>query len=271
VQRFRIKFSLSGSIVLIISLACLACPWVAPYDPNGIGAGRPFMGPSLSHLFGTDNLGRDLFSRVLFGGRISILIAIASTVIALLVGTLWGVTAGIQRGWVDEFLMRTADATMAIPQILFALIALAALGASPISLPIVVGLLLSPTTARMARSAVITELESDYIVAAKASGFKSTQIILREMFPNIAPQLLVQLSINAAAAIMLEASLSFIGLGIQPPSASWGTLMLQGYSFIWNTTWYVLFPALAVSATILAFNSYGERLRVTLDPKRVHP
>jgi peptide/nickel transport system permease protein len=267
--KFKNHFSISGAIVILISLACIASPWVAPSDPNAIMVGRPFAGPSSAHWFGTDNLGRDLFSRVLYGGRISILIAIAATSIALIVGTLWGVTAGIRHGWVDEFLMRTADAAMAIPQILFALIALAALGASPISLPVVVGLLLSPTTARMARSAVITELESNYIVAAKASGFTSKKIILREMLPNIAPQLMVQLSINAAAAIMLEASLSFIGLGIQPPSASWGTLMLQGYSFIWNTTWYVIFPAIAVSVMILSFNSYGERLRVTLDPRRI--
>jgi peptide/nickel transport system permease protein len=176
--------------------------------------------------------------------------------------------AGVQRGWVDEILMRTADATMAIPQILFALVCVSAVGSSVISLPIIAGLLLSPTTARMARTAVVVELASDYVVAARATGLKKSRLIMTEVLPNIAPQLLVQLSINAAAAVMMEASLSFIGLGIQPPDASWGTLMLQGYGNLWNTNWFVIFPALVVTVTILAFNSYGERIRVSLDSRK---
>ena len=262
------RFSFSVSIILGILTACLAAPLLAPYDPYKIAAGLPFLGPSRAHLFGTDDLGRDLFSRVLYGGRITLLIAIAATVIALVLGTLWGVMAGIRRGWVDEFLMRTADSTMAIPQILFALVCISAVGASVISLPLVVGFLLSPTTARMARSAVVTELNEDYVVAATASGLTRNRLIMTEVMPNIAPQLLVQLSINAASAVMLEATLSFIGLGIQPPNASWGTLMLQGYAKIWNTSWFVFFPALAVTITILAFNSYGERIRVSLDSRK---
>lgn len=262
------KFSLSGFTVLVITTLCLLCPWIAPHDPYEIGVGEPFMGPTRNNWFGTDDLGRDLFSRILYGGRITILIAISATIIALIIGTTWGLAAGVRRGWVDEALMRTADATMAIPEVLFGLICLSAVGPSVISLPIVVGFLLSPTTARMARSAVVTELSSQYVVAARASGFTRTRLIWSEVMPNIAPQLLVQLSINAAAAVMLEATLSFIGLGIQPPNASWGTLMLQGYAKIWNTYWFVGFPALAVSATILAFNAYGERIRRKLDSRR---
>lgn len=267
-MKFRNHFSFSGALILLILGLALACPLLAPYDPNAIGVGDPFAGPSSKHWFGTDDLGRDLLSRILYGGRITILIAMTATIIALIIGTLWGVTAGVRRGWLDEFLMRTADATMAIPQILFALVCISAVGASVFSLPIVVGILLSPTTARMARSAVVTELASDYVVAATASGLKRSRLILSEVMPNIAPQLLVQLSINAAAAVMLEATLSFIGLGIQPPNASWGTLMLQGYAKIWNTYWFVFFPALAVTVTILAFNAYGERIRVSLDSRR---
>jgi peptide/nickel transport system permease protein len=266
--KFKTRFSFSGSLILAILALCLASPIIAPYNPYAIAVGDPFAGPSVAHWFGTDDLGRDLLSRVLYGGRITILIAISATVIALIVGTLWGVTAGVRRGWVDEFLMRTADATMAIPQILFALVCISAVGASVISLPLVVGLLLSPTTARMARSAVVSELASDYVVAATASGVKRSRLVISEVLPNIAPQLLVQLSINAAAAVMLEATLSFIGLGIQPPNASWGTLLLQGYAKIWNTYWFVFFPALAVTITILAFNAYGERIRVSLDSRR---
>jgi len=255
-------------MVLAIVTICLFCPWIAPRDPYEIGASEPFLGPNKTNWFGTDDLGRDLLSRILYGGRITILVAIAATVIALIIGTAWGLAAGVRRGWLDEALMRTADATMAIPQILFGLVCISAVGASVISLPIVVGFLLSPTTARMARSAVVTELSSQYVVAAQASGFTRTRLIWSEVMPNIAPQLLVQLSINAAAAVMLEATLSFIGLGIQPPNASWGTLMLQGYAKIWNTYWFVAFPALAVTITILAFNAYGERIRKNLDSRK---
>jgi len=210
-------------MVLAIVTICLLCPWIAPRDPYEIGASEPFLGPNKTNWFGTDDLGRDLLSRILYGGS---------------------------------------------PQILFGLVCISAVGASVISLPIVVGFLLSPTTARMARSAVVTELSSQYVVAAQASGFTRTRLIWSEVMPNIAPQLLVQLSINAAAAVMLEATLSFIGLGIQPPNASWGTLMLQGYAKIWNTYWFVAFPALAVTITILAFNAYGERIRRNLDSRK---
>lgn len=246
----------------------VAAPILSPYDPYAIGVGDAFLGPSKTHFFGTDDLGRDLLSRVLYGGRITVFVALAATTIALILGTLWGVVAGVFRGWTDEILMRTADATMAIPQILFALVTISAVGPSVISLPIVVGILLSPTTARMARTAAVTELASDYVVAAIATGVKRWRLIASEVLPNIAPQLLVQLSINAASAVMIEASLSFIGLGIQPPNASWGTLMLQGYSVLWNTYWFVLFPAITITVTILAFNAYGERIRVSLDSRR---
>ena len=267
-MKFKSRFSFSGFLILLIMGITLCAPLISPYDPNKVGVGLPFAGPSSSNLMGTDDLGRDLLSRLLYGGRITIFIAIAATIVALVIGTLWGMVAGVQRGWIDEFLMRTADATMAIPQILFALVCISAVGASVISLPIVVGVLLAPTTARMARTAVVVELASDYVVAAIATGVKKSTLIFSEVLPNIAPQLLVQLSINVASAVMTEASLSFIGLGIQPPNASWGTLMLQGYAKLWNTYWFVLFPALAVTITILAFNAYGERIRVLLDSRK---
>jgi peptide/nickel transport system permease protein len=268
-MKSKIKFSPSSLVIILILGLCLSAPFIAPYDPYEISGEEPFLGPSTLHWFGTDDLGRDLLSRVLYGGRITLLIAISATVLSLLIGTVWGMTAGIKKGWIDELLMRTADAQMAIPQVLFALICIASVGASTSSLPLVVGILLSPTTARMARSAVVTELNAEYITAATASGMKKSRIIISEVLPNVAPQLLVQMSINTAAAVMLEATLSFIGLGIQPPDASWGTLMLQGYSKIWNTPWFVLFPALSVTISILAFNSFGERVRISLDPRRV--
>jgi peptide/nickel transport system permease protein len=262
------KLSFSGLGILVIAFFCLFANFFAPYDPYAIGAAEPFASPSFAHLMGTDDLGRDLFSRVLYGGRITLLIALAATTIALILGTTWGVLAGVRKGWADEILMRTADAVMAIPAILFALVCISALGASILSLLVVAGVLLSPATAKMARSAIVLEMESDYVVAGVASGLTRMRLVWSEVLPNIASQLLVQFSINAASAVMLEATLSFIGLGIQPPATSWGILILQGYGRIWNSYWFVLFPAFAVTITILLFNAYGEQLRISMDSKK---
>jgi peptide/nickel transport system permease protein len=268
----RMKVKLRGSASLILLLGTLAIFLLAnvlsPYGPNDIGVGDHFAPPSGAHLFGTDNLGRDLLSRILFGGRITVLIALGATSIALILGSAWGILAGIRGGWIDEFLMRTADALMAVPLILFALFCISALGSSVASLILVAGILLSPSTARMARSAVKAELASPYVVSAVASGFSKVRLVWNEVMVNIAPQLLVQISINAASAVMLEATLSFVGFGLQPPNASLGTLILQGYAQIYNSIWFVLFPVITVMMTILVFNNYGEQLRLSLDSKR---
>jgi peptide/nickel transport system permease protein len=271
-QMKRMKVKLRGSASLILLLGTLAIFLLAnvlsPYGPNDIGVGDHFAPPSGAHLFGTDNLGRDLLSRILFGGRITVLIALGATSIALILGSAWGILAGIRGGWIDEFLMRTADALMAVPLILFALFCISALGSSVASLILVAGILLSPSTARMARSAVKAELASPYVVSAVASGFSKVRLVWNEVMVNIAPQLLVQISINAASAVMLEATLSFVGFGLQPPNASLGTLILQGYAQIYNSIWFVLFPVITVMMTILVFNNYGEQLRLSLDSKR---
>ena len=251
--------------VALVFLLFLSANLLSPFDPNQIAAGKNFAPPSFSNLFGTDNLGRDLLSRFLFGGRITILIASGATFIALIIGTTWGVLAAMTGGWVDEFLMRTADSLMAIPVILFALFCLSALGSSILSLLIVSGVLLSPSTARMARSAVVNELPSPYILAARASGLKRRELVWNELMVNITPQILVQGSINAASAVMLEATLSFVGFGLQPPSASLGTLILQGYAQMWNSIWFVLFPVLGVLLIVLVLNNLGESLRQSFD------
>lgn len=269
-KRMKIKFRGSASLILLLGTLAifLLANVLSPYGPNDIGVGDHFAPPSGAHLFGTDNLGRDLLSRILFGGRITVLIALGATSIALILGSAWGILAGIRGGWIDEFLMRTADALMAVPLILFALFCISALGSSIASLILVAGILLSPSTARMARSAVKAELASPYVVSAVASGFSKVRLVWNEVMVNIAPQLLVQISINAASAVMLEATLSFVGFGLQPPNASLGTLILQGYAQIYNSIWFVLFPVIAVMMTILVFNNYGEQLRLSLDSKR---
>lgn len=255
----------SGIFLSLLCAGFLLANFLVPYDPSEVGIAPPFSSPSPNYLFGTDDLGRDLFSRVLYGGRITISMSLLAALTSLVIGTIWGFAAGIFRGWLDEILMRIADAVMSIPALLFALVCISGLGANFLTLMLVTGILLAPSTARMARSALLVENGADYVTAGRAAGLDSWRLVLREILPNIASQLLVQFSINAASAVMLEATLSFIGLGVQPPSASLGTLILQGYSKIYNSYWFVLFPSLVVVLIVLLLNSLAEHTRKSME------
>src|SRR4051794_27820302 len=250
----------SGGILVVLALACLLAPVVAPYDPTAQDPANAFAPLSSAHLFGTDELGRDLFSRTLYGGRLSLLVAGGGVLIAFLLGTLWGFLAATRRGLLDELLMRSADALMAIPQILFALVCVAAFGASLVNLAVIIGVLLAPSTARMARSVALNEVTRDYYSAAVAYGASPSRLLLRELLPNTTGALAIQAAINAASAIILEASLSFVGLGVQPPDASWGTLLQQGYGFLYQQFSYAFFPGLGILLTIWMLNVLVDQL-----------
>lgn len=253
--------------LVVLGLIVLLCA-IGPFftqDPSAIDNANRFASPSASNLFGTDELGRDLFARIVEGGRISLAIGAGATVVSMLLGALWGFAAALGRGLLDEVLMRLADVTMAIPQLLFALVFVAAFGASPAGLALIIGILLTPVTARMIRSTVLGELQSDYTQAALAYGATRRRLILREVLPNISAPLGVQASINAANAIILEAALSFVGLGVQPPDASWGTLLQQGYQKMYLSTTGVIFPALAIFLTIWMLNLLADQLGGTDD------
>lgn len=259
--RKRHRFG-SGAIVLALTAAaCLLGPFLWHFEATQIGAGLPFLGPSLTHPFGSDDLGRDQLARLLLGGRITVVVAAGSAALSILIGVVWGVLAAARRGWIDEVLMRMADAFMAIPQIVFALVFVAAFGSSIVSLTIIIGVLLSPTTARIVRSVALAELSSDYAIAARACGMKRARILATEILPNLLPTVMVQATINVAAAIILEATLSFIGLGIQPPDASWGTLLLQGYGKFYNSAWLVFVPTIWIVVTIWALTVTSDSLR----------
>lgn len=248
-------------MVAVIIAACLIGPFLWPYPADKIGAGLPYLAPGLNHPMGTDDLGRDLLARILAGGRITIGVAGAATIVSLIIGVTWGVVAAARRGWVDEALMRTADGFMAIPQIVFALVCVAAFGATVVSLTIIVGFLLSPATARIVRSVTLAELTADYAIAALACGLPKWRVLIREVLPNLLPTVGVQATINLASAIILEATLSFIGLGLQPPAASWGTLLLQGYAKIYNSAWLVVIPTIWIVVTIWALMSASDAMR----------
>ncbi len=261
VRRVRISPPPASVLVLLAIVGmCLLVPRLSRQDPTGLDTANAFGTMSARHWLGTDELGRDKLSRLLYGGELSLSVAGGSVAVAFLAGTLWGVLASGARGLPDELLMRGADITMAIPQILFALVCVAAFGASLVSLIVLTGLLLAPSTARMARAAIVREMALDYYAAAVTYGASRGRLLLREVLPNILPDLASQAAINAASAMILEASLSFVGLGVQPPQMSWGVLLQQGYGFLYNDPSYAAAPAILILATVLCLNLAADRL-----------
>ena len=260
--------AIAAAIVLLLVIGTVAAPLVSPYSPNVNDFDQLFAPPSWNHLFGTDELGRDLFTRLLYGGRTTLLVAAAATVIAMVVGVAWGFVAAFREGWLGELLMRIADMLMAVPVIFLGLVLVAAFGASRGSLILILGLLFAPATARIARSTLLVELRSDYYMAAVSVGASGPRIVIRELFPNALPVLIARASLILAEAIFVEASLSFVGLGIQPPDTSWGTLLQQGYSNLYRSYAYPLFPGLVILVAVLALNVLGDNLQKVLDPAR---
>jgi peptide/nickel transport system permease protein len=251
--------------ILALLVLCALLGSVLFGSPTDIDPLNQLSAPTGAHPFGTDELGRDLLARTAVAGRISLRVGALATLLAMLVGGLWGVAAAGARGILDDVLMRVADAAMAIPVILFALIFIAALGTDTTTLTLVTGLLMTPLTARVVRAAVLGELANDYVLALRAVGMPTWRIMLAEVLPNTTPALLAQTTLNLATALIVEASLSFVGLGVQPPDASWGTLLKNGYDQLFNTIWYPLFPALAIVLTVGALNVVADRVQAILD------
>lgn len=260
--------ALAALVVVLIVVGALAAPVLAPYSPTEFDYERLFAEPSWSHPFGTDELGRDLLSRVMYGARTSLWVAALATVIAMVSGTILGFVAAFRGGWVGEVMMRSVDVTLGMPVILIGLVLVAAFGSSILSLVLILGFLFAPATARLARSAILAELESDYYLAATSVGAPPRRIIFGELLPNTVPVLLARAAIVAAAAIFVEASLSFLGLGVQPPAASWGTLLQTGYASLYSSYWYAVFPGIVIVVTVLALNALGNSFQHALDPSR---
>jgi peptide/nickel transport system permease protein len=258
---------ISFTFILILFVSAIFANFAAPSDPNEIDTANIFSKPSLEHLFGADDLGRDVLSRVMHGGRISLIIAFFASAIAMIIGVLWGFLAAQIGGWVDDVLMRTVDALLSIPIILLALILVAALGTNVAVLAVIIGVILAPATARLARSAVIGELQLDYSQAATVVGASRLRILFSEVLPNTAPVLMARAVICVADTIIIEASLSFVGLGINPPDASWGSLTRTGYEQLFNGYWLVLAPGLVILLAIWSFNTFSDQILEALDPR----
>lgn len=264
----RPSAALAAAVVALIVFGVAFASLVAPYSPTAFDFAHLYAPPTLAHPFGTDELGRDLLTRVLYGGRTTLEIAAFAVLLAMTGGSTWGFVAAYRRGWIDELLMRVADLTMGMPVILLGLVLVAAFGSSTPSLVLILGILFMPATARLARAALLSELETDYYLAAISVGAPPWQIMLKELLPNTGPILIARASVVAAEAIFVEASLSFVGLGVQPPAASWGTLLQKGYSNLYKSYWYPVFPGLVILVAVLALNTLGDHLQRVLDPAK---
>lgn len=262
------RYSVTASAFLvIIALVAILAPWIAPYPPTESHATDVLLGPSAQYWLGTDELGRDLLSRLMFGLRTTLLIALGTVFVAMIIGTIWGFAAALGSRWLEEILMRTVDGLMAIPSFLLALMFVASFGSSISGLILIIGITNAPVVARVARAAALEENSLDYVTAARASGASRLRVLWSEIFPNTVPVLLVQASLIAGYAIITEAGLSFLGLGAQPPTTSLGVLLLTGYQNIYSAPLYVVWPGLLVVATVWALNTVGDNTRQALDPR----
>ena len=266
----RRKSAMFGLVVIILFvLIAVFAPLIAPYDPiqqSWTAIRRP---PSLQHWFGTDESGRDLFSRVIFGARASLLAGVVSISIALGLGVPIGLLAGYGGRWIDAVIGRIIDAMLAIPFLILAIALAAFLGPSLQNAMIAIGLTAAPIFVRLTRGQVMAVKVEDYVEAARAVGNPAVRIAVKHILPNILPALIVQATISIATAIIAEASLSFLGLGQQPPAPSWGSMLNTAQRFLTNAPWMAVWPGLAIFLAVLSFNILGDGLRDALDPKEV--
>lgn len=260
--------SVIGAIVLLAAVLCaLLAPWLSPYDPMKLVIAERLEPPSLDHLFGTDVYGRDILSRVLYGARVSLRVALIATLLALSSGTLVGVIAGSAGGVVDNVLMRVSDVLLAFPSLLLAIGISAALGTGETSIVLALWFVYLPRFARLARAAVLQVRDLDFVSAARALGARGVRVVLRHVGPSILSPLAIQVSVYFSEMILAEAALSFLGLGTPPPTPSWGNILSEGRDFMRLAPWISVFPGLFILLTVLGVNLLGDGLRDTLDPR----
>ena len=253
-------------IVLVFLLAMLAS-FIAPYDPDDINVKAILLGPSWQHWMGTDGLGRDVLSRMLYGGRISLLVGLVAVGISTIIGIILGAIAGYYRGWVDTFIMRLVDVMLSIPSFFLILAVIAFLTPSIYNVMIVIGLTSWMGVTRLVRAEFLSLNGREFVQAARALGAKDARLIFTHLLPNSLTPIIVSSVLGVAGAVLLESGLSFLGLGVQAPQASWGNILTDGKNYIQFAWWLSLFPGLAILITVLGYNLLGEGLRDALDPR----
>lgn len=256
-----------SAAVLLLFLGWAIAPGLfARYPPNAIGTDL-LQPPSRAWWFGTDEYGRDIYSRVVHGARIEFVIAGLGVLMAMAIGIPIGLVAGYRGGWADSMLMRLQDALLAFPSVLFAILVVAARGASRQSIILTVGIIFIPRFARLVRASVLALKEEDFVMASRALGASGPRILWRHILPNAMPAILVQVTLTMAVAVLVEAGLSYLGLGVQPPTATWGTMLKNAQSYPSQAPWYVLAPGACIFLLVLALNTFGDGLRDRLDPR----
>ena len=260
--------ALLGLFVLaIMVLAAALAPLIAPHDPLTVAPEAQLKPPSAAHWAGTDLFGRDVFSRLLFGGRVSLLVGVVAVLIASVPGTALGLIAGYYRKWIDGLIMRVMDLMLSFPGILLALGIVALLGPGLLNVMIAVGIAGIPSYTRLVRSSVLAVKKNLYVRAARATGCRDGRILLRHILPNVLAPIVVLTTLDIAWAILNASSLSFLGLGAQPPTPEWGAMLSEGRGFMYQAPWITIAPGLAIMLTVLSVNLLGDGLRDALDPR----
>jgi peptide/nickel transport system permease protein len=261
---------MAGILILgLIILAAILAPWISPYDPNDQDPILSLGAPSIEHWFGTDFFGRDVLSRVIWGARVSLFVGAVSTALSMVVGGAIGIVSGYLGGRFDQTVMAIMDVLLSFPQLIMGLIIVALLGANLSDLILAIAITAVPPFARVARGPTLSLKERDFIEAGRALGFSNVRIMLVHILPNVLDDLVVMGTLWLATAIRTEASLSFIGLGLPPPTATWGGIIREGFENLLDAPWLAVFPSLAVLVVMLALNMIGDGLRDATDPKAV--
>jgi peptide/nickel transport system permease protein len=267
----RSKLAVAG--LLLITLLCVLAifgPTLAPYDPNALNVLQRTQAPSLAHPFGTDNFGRDVLSRVLYGARVSLEVGLIAVGISATVGTALGAISGYFGGWLDELIMRLTDILFAFPAILLAIAIVAVLGPGVTNAMIAIGVVYTPIFARITRASVLTVREEVFVESARSVGGSHLRILWHHIMPNVLAPIIVETTLSLAFAILAEAALSFLGLGTPPPAASWGRMLSEARDYMQDAPWMGFFPGLAIVLAVMGFNFLGDGLRDALDPRLRH-
>lgn len=263
------RLTLLGTLIVgIMAVIAIFAPFIAVYDPNEINLEDALIGPSKEHLFGTDSLGRDLFSRMVYGSRISTSVGFVAVGIAVFIGVILGSTAGYYGGLIDSTISRLIDIMLCFPTFFLILSTIAVLGPSIWNIMIIIGLTSWMGVARLIRAEILSLKEQEFIEAARAIGASNLRIVIYHLIPNGIGPVLVSATLGVAGAILLESGLSFLGLGVQPPSPSWGNILTESKSTLGIAWWITLFPGLAILVTVLGYNLLGEGLREIFNPYR---
>jgi len=263
----NIIFYLSIIFLVILGAAAVSAPLIAPYPPTTQDLEQRFKPSSGAHLLGTDNFGRDIFSRVIFGSRSALLVGIVAVSIAVTIGTIVGLAAALSRGYIDNFLMLLMDSLLSFPTILLAITVVSFLGYGLLQVMLAIGIIFSPIFARLVRAETLAIKTEAYVEASRSLGSPIIKIVYKHILPNILGKVIVQCSISFALTVVIEASLSYLGLGSQPPDPSWGLMLKDARNYLVQAPWMAIYPGLALALTVLCFNILGDTLSEKLNPK----